>query len=309
MTSAGGAVLPEPALLWTPSPDARNTSRVGRYMDWLQRERGLAVADFAALHTWSVTALEDFWQSLWDYFGSSRRRRPPPCSSERTMPGARVVHRRPAQLRRAHRRRALRRRRRRRRRPLADPPSDHADVRRARRRRGPGAGRAAAARRRPGRPRRRLPAQHPRDARRLPRHARASAPRGRRVAPEFGERSVIDRFGQLEPDRAARRRRLPVRRHGHRPVGPRGRDRRRAAVAAPRRRGAVRSDATRRNRRRPAARLVGRARRRRRRPRVRARFPSTTRCACCSRQGPPGCPRRSSTATAGCSSSTSRTTR
>ena len=89
MTSAGGAVLPEPALLWTPGPDARNTSRVGRYMDWLQRERGVAVADFAALHTWSVTALEDFWQSLWDYFGITSSAPPTAVLSERTMPGAR----------------------------------------------------------------------------------------------------------------------------------------------------------------------------------------------------------------------------
>jgi acetoacetyl-CoA synthetase len=89
MTSAGGAVLPQPALLWRPGPDARKTSRVGRYMDWLERERGVAVADFAALHAWSVTALEDFWQSLWDYFGITSSTPPTEVLSARTMPGAR----------------------------------------------------------------------------------------------------------------------------------------------------------------------------------------------------------------------------
>ena len=58
--------------------------------------------------------------------------------------------------------------------------------------------RPARARRRPGRPRRRLPAEHPRDDRRLPRLRLA-----RRVwssaAPEFGARSVVDRFAQIEP--------------------------------------------------------------------------------------------------------------
>lgn len=88
MTSVGGAVLPEPALLWSPGPDARSTSRLGRYMDWLERERGIAVADFAELHAWSVTALEDFWQSLWDYFGIRCSAPPTEVLSERAMPGA-----------------------------------------------------------------------------------------------------------------------------------------------------------------------------------------------------------------------------
>src|SRR5262245_5051744 len=88
MTSVGGAVLPEPALLWKPGPDARSTSRLGRYMDWLERERGVVVADFAELHAWSVTELEDFWQSLWDYFGIACSAPPTEVLSERAMPGA-----------------------------------------------------------------------------------------------------------------------------------------------------------------------------------------------------------------------------
>ena len=51
----------------------------------------------------------------------------------------------------------------------------------------------------PGRPRRRLHAEHPRDDRGLPGHARRSARCGRARAPEFGARSVVDRFAQIEP--------------------------------------------------------------------------------------------------------------
>ena len=40
-------------------------------------------------------------------------------------------------------------------------------------------------------------------------------------APEFGTRSVVDRFAQIEPAVLARRRRLPLRRQGHRPRRPR----------------------------------------------------------------------------------------
>ena len=55
-------------VLWTPPADARRRSEVGRYLDWLEAERGLAFADYHALHRWSVTDLEGFWGSLWDFF-------------------------------------------------------------------------------------------------------------------------------------------------------------------------------------------------------------------------------------------------
>ncbi len=54
-------------VLWEPGPDARSTSRLGHYMDWLASERGRSFDDYDALHHWSVTDLEGFWQSVWDY--------------------------------------------------------------------------------------------------------------------------------------------------------------------------------------------------------------------------------------------------
>ncbi|MFM7332620.1 MAG: acetoacetate--CoA ligase [Brachymonas sp.] len=38
------------------------------YQNWLARERGLHFDDYDALWHWSVTDLEGFWQSIWDYF-------------------------------------------------------------------------------------------------------------------------------------------------------------------------------------------------------------------------------------------------
>ncbi|MGA8516072.1 MAG: AMP-binding protein, partial [Burkholderiaceae bacterium] len=38
------------------------------YQDWLARERGLRFASYDALWQWSVTDLNTFWQSVWDYF-------------------------------------------------------------------------------------------------------------------------------------------------------------------------------------------------------------------------------------------------
>ena len=48
-----------------PAPDPIPQIRL--YRDWLERERGLAFADYAALWTWSTTDLEGFWRSVWDY--------------------------------------------------------------------------------------------------------------------------------------------------------------------------------------------------------------------------------------------------
>ena len=57
--------------------------------DWLRRQRGLDLADYEALRRWSVEHVDDFWQTLWDYFGIES-----PTPHERAlvdarMPGAR----------------------------------------------------------------------------------------------------------------------------------------------------------------------------------------------------------------------------
>ena len=92
MTSRAGEAAPtssEPALLWTPGPEARSTSKLGRYLDWLRDSRGLVFDDYAELQKWSVTQLEDFWQSLWDYFAITASVAPTNVLSTRQMPGAR----------------------------------------------------------------------------------------------------------------------------------------------------------------------------------------------------------------------------
>jgi acetoacetyl-CoA synthetase len=62
-------VSDEPAgVLWAPPPDVRETTEVGRYLTWLERERGLVFADYDALQRWSVDDLEAFWSSIWEFF-------------------------------------------------------------------------------------------------------------------------------------------------------------------------------------------------------------------------------------------------
>ena len=44
------------------------TPQIRLYQDWLARERGLHFESYDALWRWSVTDLDGFWQSIWDYF-------------------------------------------------------------------------------------------------------------------------------------------------------------------------------------------------------------------------------------------------
>ena len=44
------------------------TPQIRLYQNWLARERGLRFDNYDALHHWSVTDLNAFWQSVWDYF-------------------------------------------------------------------------------------------------------------------------------------------------------------------------------------------------------------------------------------------------
>ncbi|MDQ2647054.1 MAG: acetoacetate--CoA ligase [Myxococcota bacterium] len=62
------ASVQEGDLLWTPSPEQREASRLTHYLRWLKRERGIDCADYAAAHAFSVRDLPGFWQSVWDYF-------------------------------------------------------------------------------------------------------------------------------------------------------------------------------------------------------------------------------------------------
>ena len=58
------------------------------YQNWLSRTHGLDFANYEALWLWSVTELDAFWQSMWDYLDV---RSPTPHSAvlaKNTMPGA-----------------------------------------------------------------------------------------------------------------------------------------------------------------------------------------------------------------------------
>ena len=59
------------------------------YQDWLKATRGLSFDSYDALWRWSVTDLEAFWQSIWDYFELQSPTPHTAVLAERRMPGAR----------------------------------------------------------------------------------------------------------------------------------------------------------------------------------------------------------------------------
>jgi acetoacetyl-CoA synthetase len=73
----------EGTLLWEPSEEFKERAGISHYMRWLREEKGLSFDDYAELWEWSVTDLEGFWGSVWEY-----------CDVRATKPYERVLARR-----------------------------------------------------------------------------------------------------------------------------------------------------------------------------------------------------------------------
>jgi acetoacetyl-CoA synthetase len=76
-------------VLWSPPADLADTTEIGRFMSWLATERGREFGSFEELWRWSVSDLEGFWGSIADFFAIRFRAPYERVLAERTMPGAR----------------------------------------------------------------------------------------------------------------------------------------------------------------------------------------------------------------------------
>ena len=63
--------------------------RIGRYLEWLETARGLHLAGYDDLWRWSVDDLDAFWSSVWDYFEIGPRSMGATALADAHMPGAR----------------------------------------------------------------------------------------------------------------------------------------------------------------------------------------------------------------------------
>src|SRR5450432_1274729 len=74
--------------LWEPSAEMKQQANVTHYIQWLKDTRQLHFATREDLWKWSVTNIEDFWASLWEYFHVQSSQPYTTVLAERKMPGA-----------------------------------------------------------------------------------------------------------------------------------------------------------------------------------------------------------------------------
>ncbi|MFI6416324.1 acetoacetate--CoA ligase [Streptomyces sp. NPDC050842] len=73
-------------ILSTPGPRVRDESEIGRYLRWLESERQLSFPDYDSLWQWSVTDLDGFWSSIWEFFDVRPHTPPTATLGRRSMP-------------------------------------------------------------------------------------------------------------------------------------------------------------------------------------------------------------------------------
>jgi acetoacetyl-CoA synthetase len=76
-------------VLWTPDQRSRERARLTHYLRWLEQTRGLGLRTYPELHRWSVEHLEDFWASIWEYFDIKSETPWEQVLTTHRMPGAR----------------------------------------------------------------------------------------------------------------------------------------------------------------------------------------------------------------------------
>lgn len=75
-------------LLWSPSPEQIDASHLHHYQEWLAKRGHIPLGSYEELWRWSIDSLEDFWQSIWDYFDVVGEGQRVPALASRQMPGA-----------------------------------------------------------------------------------------------------------------------------------------------------------------------------------------------------------------------------
>ena len=75
--------------MWEPPDDVVSAANVTAYMRWLRETRGLSFENYQELWRWSVTDLDAFWGSIWDFFEVIGNSPHTAVLADDAMPGAR----------------------------------------------------------------------------------------------------------------------------------------------------------------------------------------------------------------------------
>jgi acetoacetyl-CoA synthetase len=82
------ASAPSQTPLWQPSAEDRERAEMTAFMRWAGERRGRPFGGYDELWHWSVDELEDFWESIWEFFGVRSSRPYEQVLDARKMPGA-----------------------------------------------------------------------------------------------------------------------------------------------------------------------------------------------------------------------------
>ncbi|MBT8191240.1 MAG: acetoacetate--CoA ligase [Bacteroidia bacterium] len=55
-------------ILWTPGKEFVSRSQLRKYISWLELNRKMSFKSYEELWQWSVNNIEEFWESIWQYF-------------------------------------------------------------------------------------------------------------------------------------------------------------------------------------------------------------------------------------------------
>jgi acetoacetyl-CoA synthetase len=73
--------------LWQPPADVRDRSEIGRYLGWLEHHIGRPFASYDQLWQWSVDDLDGFWSAVWQFFDVTAFTPPERVVVDHRMPG------------------------------------------------------------------------------------------------------------------------------------------------------------------------------------------------------------------------------
>ncbi len=73
--------------IWTPSPQSVKASGITMFSKFLEKKAGRSLADYNALHNYSINNLEEFWENLWEYCDVKGEKSGPVLENGNQMPG------------------------------------------------------------------------------------------------------------------------------------------------------------------------------------------------------------------------------
>ncbi|MFF2655662.1 acetoacetate--CoA ligase [Streptomyces sp. NPDC058045] len=83
------SAAPTPTPLWQPAPDTVEQARITRFQAWAAEHHGApAEGGYPALHRWSVEHLDTFWAAVAEWFDVRFSAPPEQVLGDRSMPGA-----------------------------------------------------------------------------------------------------------------------------------------------------------------------------------------------------------------------------